>query len=126
MHEKGISSCLIKVFVRWFDNLCEQIYWNNDFSSIFTIGSEVPQGSLLGGKFFNLIMDTILQELQKLRLGCRIGGTFATAIAYADDIVLLSPSLIGMQHMFVLCANLFASAGLKFNIDKFVTAVCTW
>ena len=69
-------------------------------------------------------MDTILQELQQLGLGCHIGGTFAAATAYADDLILLSTSLIGMQHMLDLCANLFASADLKFNIEKSVAAEC--
>jgi hypothetical protein len=33
-------------------------------------------------------LDTLLQELQRIGLGCHIGQWFAAALAYADDVVL--------------------------------------
>ena len=67
--------------------------------------------------------DIILQELQQLELGYHIGGAFAAAIAHANDLVLLSPSLVDMHHMFDPFVNLLASTGLQFNIDKCIAAV---
>ena len=40
-----------------------------------------PQGSLLGGKFFNLSMDRVLNSLQEKGLGCYVNTIFAEAVA---------------------------------------------
>ena len=73
--------------------------WKGKLSVPFSIGSGILQGSLLGGKFFNLMMDSVLQLLHKCGLGCHAGNVFAGALAYADDLILLSPSLVCMQIM---------------------------
>ena len=69
-------------------------------------------------------MNIVLQELQQSGIKHRIDGAFAAAIAYADAIVLLLPSLVGMQHVFRLRAELLINANLNFNINEHVTAAC--
>ena len=54
---------MVRVFADWFDKLCGIIKYNSELSSVFLIGSGVPQGSLLGGKLFNLTIDSVLVEL---------------------------------------------------------------
>ena len=54
----------------------------------------IQQGSLLGQKFFNLVMDKLLEFLENNKLGCHVGGAFAGAFAYADDLIVLSSSVM--------------------------------
>ena len=70
-------------------------------------------------------MNIILQETQWSGIKHHVDGAFAAAIAYADVIVLLLPSPVGMQHMFRLRAELLINANLNFNIDERVTAACS-
>ena len=56
-------------------------------------------------------------------MGCHVDNVFAGAIAYADDLILLSLSLIGMQNMLNVCTKNFNAKRLKLNIDKCVAII---
>ena len=49
-----------------------------------------------------------------------IGNVFAGALAYANDLILLSPSLVCMQIILDVCSEILTNMGLQFNIDKYV------
>ena len=53
-------------------------------------------------------MDKLL-TLKDNDIGCHVGSKFCGAFAYADDIILLSPSINGLQNMLNCCS--------KFAID---------
>ena len=81
-------------------------------SEAFSVGTGVPQRSLLGGIFFNLLMDRVLNMLglQEKGLGCHVDTILTGAVAHASDLIILSPSLIGMQLVLNLCSNEFLIA----------------
>ena len=68
-------------------------------------------------------MDCVLHKLQYSYLDCHVDNVFTRAITYADDMILLSPSLIGMQYMLNVCTKEFNAIGLKLNIDKCITII---
>ena len=47
--------------------------------------SGCPEGCILGPKFFSIMMDTLLLDLEQSGLGYRKGRCFAGSLAYADD-----------------------------------------
>ena len=51
-------------------------------------------------------MDKLLFLLQNSRLGCHIENLFAGAIAYADDLIVLSVSVRHLQLILDLCVDL--------------------
>jgi hypothetical protein len=116
--EIGFPISVVKLFMSWYRNLFATVNWNNDSSDFFKINSGVPQGSLLGPKVFNIVMDKLLCLLENSHMGCHIGGQFAGAIAYADDLILLSASAIQLQSMLQLCTEFGFGCDIKFNIDK--------
>ena len=117
MLKRGFPLQIVKVFLSWFCNMHASVKWKNVTSNCFKIKSGVPQGSLLGGKLYNLIVDEILQILEKNHLGCYVGDKFAGAIAYADDLILLSASVIKLQEMLRLCNECGLECDLKFNVQ---------
>ena len=56
-------------------------------------------------------------------MGCHVGNVFAGVLAYADDLILLSPWLVCMQIMLDVCSETLTNMGLQFNIDKCVVFV---
>ena len=44
-------------------------------------------------------IDGLLNELENSGVGCYMGGVFAGAFAYADDITILSPSVLALKYM---------------------------
>ena len=61
-------------------------------SEFFDVLSGCPDGSILGPKFFSIMMDKLLLDLEHSGLGCHIGRCFAGSLAYAD--IILTPSSI--------------------------------
>ena len=66
-------------------------------SAYFNINSGVPEISLFGPRSYNIIMDKLLFLLQNSGLSCHIENLFAGAIAYADDLIVLSASVRHLQ-----------------------------
>jgi len=60
----------------------------------------------------------LLTELKKADLGCFIGTWFATALAYADDLILIAPSARAMQAMLANCNKFATEYCAMFNITK--------
>ena len=54
---------------------------------------------------FSIYYDELITRLSSSRYGCRLSGKFVGALAYADDITLLCPSLHGLQEMVNICAD---------------------
>ncbi|XP_072946616.1 uncharacterized protein [Epargyreus clarus] len=52
------------------------------------------------------------------KLGCSIDGTFVNNISYADDMVLLSPSIKGLRQLLSICERYAEVHGLRYNADK--------
>ena len=50
--------------------------------------------------------------------GCRIGNRFFGALAYADDLTLLSPSLHGLQKLITQCELYDSEFDIIFNEKK--------
>ena len=49
-----------------------------------------------------------------------MGGYFTGMILYADDILLLSPTVQGLQNMLDKCSDIFGNIKLQFNAKKSV------
>jgi hypothetical protein len=120
MLRRGVPRVLINIFLSWFSNLSGQVRWDSHLSQSFAICSGLPQGSLLSPMFYNFVMDSILYSLQNSGYGCYVNVAFAGAFAYADDLVLLSASLLGLQKLLDVCAEVAAKYDILFNVNKSV------
>ena len=60
----------------------------------------IRQGGVLFPYLFSVYIDDVIIELQQLNIGCHIKGTFVGMFLYADDIILLAPSVNSLQQQF--------------------------
>jgi len=68
-------------------------------SRVFSVGSGVRQGSCSSPAIFNMFMNAFIVNLRQSDIGCHILNMYYRCLLYADDIVLLSPSVNGLQLM---------------------------
>ena len=83
----------------------------------FSIQNGVRQGAILSPCLFCLYLDTLLERLRNSGLGCQIGGVYFGALAYADDIILMSPSRRGLQLMLDICQEFADENSMLFSTD---------
>ncbi|XP_026736751.1 uncharacterized protein LOC113500241 [Trichoplusia ni] len=69
------------------------VKWNNTLSETYRLTSGVRQGGLTSPVLFNLYINELIEELSSTRVGCQVGGVRVNNLSYADDMVLLSPSV---------------------------------
>jgi hypothetical protein len=78
----------------------------------------VRQGGLTSPRLFNLYVDQLIDELSNMHVGCRIDNVSVNNISYADDMVLLSPSVSGLRQLVKTCEAYAKQHGLKYNDKK--------
>ena len=87
-------------------------------SSCFSVHSGVRQGSAISPALFNLFVNEFIVNLKNCSAGCAINGHFVGAIMYADDLIILSPTVAGLQKMLAYCEETSKNLGLEFNCKK--------
>ena len=90
----------------------------NECSQFCNVLSGIQQGSLLGPKVLNFVLEKLLELLENNKLGCYVGGEFAGAFAYADDFIVMSSSVMQLQCILNLCCNFGSECDSTVNIDK--------
>ena len=78
----------------------------------------VRQGGVLSAYLFILYFDNISKEISSMSCGCRLGLARVNAQAYADDVVILSPTLTGLQLIVDRFVTLADKLELSINVNK--------
>ena len=108
--------CRLLAFI--YTHQCGAVRWGQTHSRYFNIENGVKQGGVLSPLLFTLYIDKLLSDLSKSGSGCYIGNVFMGAFAYADDIVLLSPSYSGLKSLLKVCEHFSDMFDIVFNASK--------
>ena len=63
-------------------------------------------------------MTVFIMHLKCQGIGCFVSSLFIGCLLYADDILLLSPSVAGLQNMLDCCSELANLLSLELNVHK--------
>jgi len=116
--KKGFCPTVCRLLAFTYTNQCCNVKWNGCSSVLFPIRNGVKQGGVLSPLLFNLYIDGLLLKLAESGYGCYVGHRFAGALAYADDVVLLSPSIYGLKQLLKVCEEFSSDYDLEFNASK--------
>ncbi|KAL0810179.1 hypothetical protein ABMA28_010967 [Loxostege sticticalis] len=94
------------------------VLWAGSRSDVYGLQCGVRQGGLSSPKLFNLYMNRLIEELSSTYVGCHVGGVCINNISYADDMVLLSPSIGALRKLLHMCEEYAVSHGLRYNSLK--------
>ena len=116
--ERGVNLVFLRLLM--FIYLYQRCYirWQASRSYSFSVTNGTRQGSIFsprGG--FNTYLDPMLEALRRSGFGCSIGTHFFGAVAYADDVLIMSTSVQGLQEMVSICQKHAEDNNLVFSTD---------
>jgi len=78
----------------------------------------VRQGRVLLLHFFAIYIDSVLKKISDSRNGRYIKGTCVSILLYADDILLVAPSVTALQRLLLLCEQELTWRDTSLNAKK--------
>ena len=116
--DRNVPINIIRIVSNWYTNSRATVFWNGAYSKCFPLCAGVRQGGVLSPVLFAVYANSVLERLRFTGMGCHIGTVFMGAFMYADDLVLISPSLTGVQKMINVCISEFNNLDMKINATK--------
>ena len=114
----GCPVYCVRLLYTWYSSQEIRVKWRHSLSEPFGSRNGLRQRSVLSPSLFNVYLNELLCELHKSGDGARVEGVYVGCLAYADDICLLSPTVLGMQKMLNTCDVYGKSHNLVFNYKK--------
>ena len=87
-------------------------------SNNFSVTNGVHQGGLLSPYLFCVYMDDLSNKLHNVNAGCMIGSSLINHLMYADDLVLMAPSSMGLSTLLSVCSEYGIEHDIKYNSTK--------
>ena len=124
LFDKLLKRNIPKVFVRllavWYCTQKCTVRWGSTFSLSFPVANGVRQGGILSPLLFNIYMDDLSKTLNQAKVGCMFNGTCFNHLMYADDMVLIAPSIRALQVLLSNCESYGESHDIIYNVRKSV------
>jgi exonuclease III len=114
----GAPNVFIRLIINWYGKLSISVKWNGCLSSSTAVKSGVRQGGIMSPALFNCYVNSMLVTLRGSDYGCRLPNCYMGCIMYADDLILISGSVLDLQVMLDLCTSVGQDLNIKFNNSK--------
>ena len=116
--DRDICPLIARFLAFCYTHQTGNVKWCSTMSKEFDIRNGVKQDGVLSPLLFNIYIDVLLLKLSQIGVGCHIGNNYMGSFAYADDIVLLSPSVSSLELQLKSCENFPQDYNIKFNAEK--------
>ena len=116
--KRNISPDIVWILLKFLRNQKSILQWGNLFGEPRNIDVGVRQGGILSPFLFKLYIDHVLNLLSEANSGIKYNFYNVNVIGYADDIILLSRSLKGLEELYTILKNELLDLNLRINTIK--------
>ena len=116
--KKGLCPIICRFLAMLYTKQTIRVRWKNSTGSTFSCLNGVRQGGVMSPILFSVYIDELILRLKELDLGCHINDVFTGVVSYADDLVLLSPTVSTTKSMLHVCEQYGKEFNVKFNPTK--------
>jgi len=116
--DNNVMSVDLRLLYFQYTNQKCRAEWKGNRSEYFSVGNGIRQGGIASPVIFCMYLDVLIRKLERERVGCNVGTKYFGCLAYADDLVLLSPSIQGLRKMLRTCEEYCDYYRLQFNATK--------
>lgn len=118
LRDSGVSPKIVGLLRHWYGSQTNYVKWSNSTSNIYKLECGVRQGGLTSPDLFNVYINDLIVRLRSTGIGCHMAGECINNLSYADDMVLLSPSIKGLRSLLRICEHYANEHGLRYNTSK--------
>ena len=91
--DRNVPLHIVKLFIFWYIEQEFMVRWGNSLSMTFRCSNGIMQGLQLSPLLYNVYTDDLNHHLQATGVGCYVGGAWVNSLSYADDMVLIAPTV---------------------------------
>ena len=114
----GINGKFFNILKHMYINDKACIKIGNKITEAFSINQGVRQGCIISPLLFNIFLADLPEKLDKARDEINLQSTIPSCILWADDIIMMSESEIGLKNMLSVLGGYCKENELKVNTDK--------
>ena len=86
--------------------------------TIICVGNGVRQEGILSPYIFCVYMEDLSNKLNNVNTGCIIGSSLINDLMYADNVVLMTPSSMGLSMLLYMCSENGIEHDIKYSSAK--------
>ena len=117
MHRR-VPVNLLQILENWFTLSITCVKWGSVLSRSFRLTCGIRQGGVLSPHLYALYIDSVVDRVKASNVGCYYKLTCVSILLYADDILLLAPSIITLQQLILVCENELRWLDMTINVRK--------
>ena len=121
---RGFNPLYTRLLLNMYINQTVRVKFNNTLSDYFCVTNGVKQGGVISPTLFTCYIDDMLKRLESSKIGCHCGSQYVGCVSYADDVILLSPTVTALKEMINICEDFANEYHIKFNGSKCNLLVC--
>ena len=116
---KNIPLSIVNVIKSLYTKGSAKVKYGNKYSYEFLLSQGVRQGSVLSPHFYNEYTDDLLRKIENVsEYGTTLHGQYTGILMYADDIILMSPTISGLRKLIEQVTLISRENCINFNADK--------
>jgi Reverse transcriptase (RNA-dependent DNA polymerase) len=86
----------------------------------FKLTAGVRQGGILSPFLFAIFIDGLVNKIKDANIDCYVSTVCVSILLYADDILLIAPSVTGLQTLVNICETELINIDMSINAKKSV------
>ena len=117
---RGAPGYIVRFLYIWYTNMTMKVLWDKSVGHSFAYKNGVRQGSCLSPLLFAVYIDDALKKVRSVKLGLAnySSSLIINIMAFADDIVLVAPTISGLQILLNQLIAEFGELQVEINTDK--------
>jgi hypothetical protein len=117
--EKFIPVNLLSILESWFEIGLTCVKWGTTCSQFFSLNCGIRQGGVLSPYFFATYIDSLIDKVRKeYFLGCYVKWQSVTILLYADDIIIIAPTVMTLQKLLHIVELELEQLDMQINVMK--------
>ena len=121
--DRGVPPYIVKLLCFWYRHQLFQVKWGQCLSQPFAVTNGIRQGGLLSPYLFNIYVDGLSLHLNETSVGCHVADRCINHLSYADDMVLMAPSVRSLQRLLDVCSAFAMDNDIIYNTKKSVCMI---